>query len=283
MGGGRLRMEIRTVNHRLLQPRRQAARRSGGLEGELRERLRREFDRGHVALRPGGSEAPATDRRGSPSTSSGRALVVGAAPGAADDAGPGGRCDARAGGPPARCASIGATEATPAACLGGGRAGRGARPAAECRAMRRARRRRARRRAGAPASSCSSSRAPHRGAGRPSGWSARARPAARGGRRAARRAPGGRGAAGAGDRLPGRPARHHRGAGPASRAHLAAVPRGAGRRRAGRASSSASWRRNSAARSTRWAPRRTTRRSRSEVIAMKGELEKFREQLENLE
>jgi uncharacterized protein (TIGR00255 family) len=48
--GGRLRVEIRTVNHRFfnLAPRLPAD--LAGIEGELRERLRREFDRGHIAV-----------------------------------------------------------------------------------------------------------------------------------------------------------------------------------------------------------------------------------------
>ena len=50
-----------------------------------------------------------------------------------------------------------------------------------------------------------------------------------------------------------------------------------------RASSSVFWRRSWAAKSTRWAPRPTMPKSPQQVIAMKGELEKFREQLENLE
>jgi uncharacterized protein (TIGR00255 family) len=49
-GGGRLRIEIRTVNHRYFNLAPKLPNDLGGLEGELRERLRREFDRGHVAV-----------------------------------------------------------------------------------------------------------------------------------------------------------------------------------------------------------------------------------------
>jgi uncharacterized protein (TIGR00255 family) len=50
VGGGRLRVEIRTVNHRYFNLAPKLPSDLGGLEGELRERLRREFDRGHVAV-----------------------------------------------------------------------------------------------------------------------------------------------------------------------------------------------------------------------------------------
>ena len=47
MAGGRLRVEIRTVNHRYFNLAAKLPSDLGALEGELRERLRREFDRGH--------------------------------------------------------------------------------------------------------------------------------------------------------------------------------------------------------------------------------------------
>jgi uncharacterized protein (TIGR00255 family) len=50
VGGGRLRVEIRTVNHRYFNLAPKLPGDLSGLEGELRERLRREFDRGHVAV-----------------------------------------------------------------------------------------------------------------------------------------------------------------------------------------------------------------------------------------
>ena len=49
-GPGRLRVEIRTVNHRYFNFAPKLPGDLAPLEGELRERLRREFDRGHVAL-----------------------------------------------------------------------------------------------------------------------------------------------------------------------------------------------------------------------------------------
>ena len=49
VAGGRLRCEIRTVNHRYFNLAPKLPGDLAALEGELRERLRREFDRGHVA------------------------------------------------------------------------------------------------------------------------------------------------------------------------------------------------------------------------------------------
>ena len=49
-GPGRLRVEIRTVNHRYFNFAPKLPGDLVPLEGEFRERLRREFDRGHVAL-----------------------------------------------------------------------------------------------------------------------------------------------------------------------------------------------------------------------------------------
>src|SRR6476646_2979890 len=48
VGGGRLRVEIRTVNHRYFNLAPKLPADLSSLEGEMRERLRREFDRGHV-------------------------------------------------------------------------------------------------------------------------------------------------------------------------------------------------------------------------------------------
>jgi uncharacterized protein (TIGR00255 family) len=58
VGGGRLRVEIRTVNHRHFNLAPKLPGDLGGLEGELRERLRREFDRGHVAVQARWTEYP---------------------------------------------------------------------------------------------------------------------------------------------------------------------------------------------------------------------------------
>jgi uncharacterized protein (TIGR00255 family) len=48
--GGRLRVEIRTVNHRYFNPQVKLPFDLAGVEGELRERLRQLLDRGHVAV-----------------------------------------------------------------------------------------------------------------------------------------------------------------------------------------------------------------------------------------
>ena len=58
VGGGRLRVEIRTVNHRYFNLAPKLPGDLSGLEGELRERLRREFDRGHVAVQARWAEYP---------------------------------------------------------------------------------------------------------------------------------------------------------------------------------------------------------------------------------
>ena len=58
VAGGRLRVEIRTVNHRHFNLAPKLPMDLGGLEGELRERLRREFDRGHVAVLARWTEHP---------------------------------------------------------------------------------------------------------------------------------------------------------------------------------------------------------------------------------
>jgi len=58
VAGGRLRIEIRTVNHRHFNLAAKLPSELSALEGELRERLRREFDRGHVAVQGRWSEYP---------------------------------------------------------------------------------------------------------------------------------------------------------------------------------------------------------------------------------
>jgi uncharacterized protein (TIGR00255 family) len=58
VAGGRLRVEIRTVNHRYFNLAPKLPSDLSGLEGELRERLRREFDRGHVAVQVRWTEYP---------------------------------------------------------------------------------------------------------------------------------------------------------------------------------------------------------------------------------
>src|SRR5687767_179365 len=57
-GGGRLRVELRTVNHRFFNFAPKLPGDLAALEGELRERLRREFDRGHVTAQVRWVEAP---------------------------------------------------------------------------------------------------------------------------------------------------------------------------------------------------------------------------------
>ena len=57
-GAGRLRVEIRTVNHRFFNLAPKLPGDLASLEGELRERLRREFDRGHVTVQVRWVEAP---------------------------------------------------------------------------------------------------------------------------------------------------------------------------------------------------------------------------------
>jgi uncharacterized protein (TIGR00255 family) len=58
VGGGRLRVEIRTVNHRYFNLAAKLPSDLGALEGDLRERLRREFDRGHLAVQARWTEYP---------------------------------------------------------------------------------------------------------------------------------------------------------------------------------------------------------------------------------
>src|SRR2546430_15429602 len=58
VAGGRLRVEIRTVNHRYFNLAPKLPSDLAALEGELRERLRREFDRGHVAVHGRWTEYP---------------------------------------------------------------------------------------------------------------------------------------------------------------------------------------------------------------------------------
>jgi uncharacterized protein (TIGR00255 family) len=59
VGGGWIRLEIRTVNHRHFNLATKLPGELAALECELRERLRREFDRGHVAVHGRWTEYPA--------------------------------------------------------------------------------------------------------------------------------------------------------------------------------------------------------------------------------
>jgi len=58
VAGGRLRIEIRTVNHRFFNFAPKLPNELSSVEGELRERVRKELDRGHVALSARWTEYP---------------------------------------------------------------------------------------------------------------------------------------------------------------------------------------------------------------------------------
>ncbi len=59
--GGRLRIEIRTVNHRYFNPQFRLPFDLAGIEGELRERLRTLLERGHVSVSARWLEAPESE------------------------------------------------------------------------------------------------------------------------------------------------------------------------------------------------------------------------------
>jgi uncharacterized protein (TIGR00255 family) len=56
--GGRLRIDIRTVNHRYFNPQLKLPGELAGVEGELRERLRQRLERGHIAVSARWMEPP---------------------------------------------------------------------------------------------------------------------------------------------------------------------------------------------------------------------------------
>jgi uncharacterized protein (TIGR00255 family) len=60
--GGRLRVEIRTVNHRYFNPQLKLPADLAGVEIEIRERLRQLLERGHVAVAARWVEGPAPER-----------------------------------------------------------------------------------------------------------------------------------------------------------------------------------------------------------------------------
>jgi uncharacterized protein (TIGR00255 family) len=64
VAGGRLRIEIRTVNHRYFNLATRLPTELLSLEGELRERLRRDFERGHVAVQARWISQPARNDEG---------------------------------------------------------------------------------------------------------------------------------------------------------------------------------------------------------------------------
>src|SRR2546425_12178131 len=59
--GGRLRIEIRTVNHRYYNPQFKLPFELAGIEAPLRERLRQLLERGHVAVSARWLEAPQSE------------------------------------------------------------------------------------------------------------------------------------------------------------------------------------------------------------------------------
>ena len=60
LAGGRLRVEIRTVNHRFFNLSLRVPAELAALEADIRERLRRDFDRGHVTVSMRWTETPTT-------------------------------------------------------------------------------------------------------------------------------------------------------------------------------------------------------------------------------
>src|SRR5256884_10007720 len=62
--GGRLRVEIRTVNHRYYNPQFKLVFELAGVEGQVRERLRQLLDRGHGGVAARWVEAPPSDGAG---------------------------------------------------------------------------------------------------------------------------------------------------------------------------------------------------------------------------
>src|SRR5687768_14209956 len=61
VAGRRLRVEIRTVNHRFFNLSAKLPSDLSALEGELRERLRRDFDRGHLSVQARWTESAEGD------------------------------------------------------------------------------------------------------------------------------------------------------------------------------------------------------------------------------
>jgi len=76
--GGRLRIEIRTVNHRYFNPQLRLPQELAGLEGELREALRARLARGHVAVQARWLEAPEEPRELTVDLERARALAAAA-------------------------------------------------------------------------------------------------------------------------------------------------------------------------------------------------------------
>src|SRR3989475_462046 len=76
--GGRLSIEIRSVNHRYYNPQLKLPFDLGGVEGPLRERLRREFERGHVTVTVRWVETPQRERSVAVDLTRARQLVAAA-------------------------------------------------------------------------------------------------------------------------------------------------------------------------------------------------------------
>ncbi len=75
--GGRLRLEIRTVNHRYFNPALKLPSERVALEGELRERLRQLLERGHVAVAARWLDAPPAQASVSVDVERARLLLAG--------------------------------------------------------------------------------------------------------------------------------------------------------------------------------------------------------------
>jgi uncharacterized protein (TIGR00255 family) len=75
--GGRLRLEIRTVNHRYFNPVFKLPTELAAVEGDLRERLRQLLERGHVAVSARWVEAPAAPAGVSVDVERARLLLAG--------------------------------------------------------------------------------------------------------------------------------------------------------------------------------------------------------------
>jgi len=76
VAGGRLRVEIRSVNHRFFNFAPRLPAELGSLEGDLRERLRRDLERGHIALQARWTELPGSADDGAVNLERARAVTA---------------------------------------------------------------------------------------------------------------------------------------------------------------------------------------------------------------
>ena len=246
VAGGRLRVEIRTVNHRYFNLAAKLPGRSGGARGRAARAaaagVRPRARRGAGAL----DRVSGGGRRVRAWTSSGRGWSTGAAARAAVGAGPRRRGHGRAGGAAAGRAHVGRRRRRSRSP--GPRSSRSSRRRRGVPGHAGARGRGAGRRAAPSARPAGAARRADRRPRARSGWCGSATGSAARWRELLDGRPVDDAAAGPGDRLPGRPARHHRGAGalpgPRRRRRARRWPQ----RRARRASSSASSPRSWAAR-----------------------------------